>query len=180
MNVLDHLKELSVPEIKNYCEVNTINSAIGMTHVSGDFNLGTVIRSANFFGYREVFYVGGTKHYDRRSTVGTHNYTPVTFIKTEEEFLESIKGKYRLISVENNIPKYSEKTVSIFDKNAFDSTPSLFLFGEERVGISDTLLDASEYILTIPSFGSVRSLNVGSTAAIVMAMYKKYFDEFLN
>jgi len=177
-NVHDFLQTLSVSEIKEYCQNNVINAAVGMTHISGDFNLGTVIRNANFFGYKEVFYVGGKKHYDARSTVGTHHYTPISFVKTEEEFIQQINGKYTLICVENNIPKYSWKTISLFDECVFDKIlhSPLFLFGEENLGISEYLLNACEYIITIPMFGSVRSLNVGSTSAIVMAMYRQKYQ----
>lgn len=173
-NVHDWLKTLSIDDIKEYCQNNTIDAAVGMTHISGDFNLGTVIRNANFFGYKEVFYVGGRKHFDARSTVGTHHYTPMSFLKTEEEFIQHISGKYTLVCVENNIPKFSWKTISLFDNDAFGSVlhPPLFLFGEEQLGISDYLLNECGYILTIPAFGSVRSLNVGSTSAIIMAMYR--------
>lgn len=173
-NVHDNLKNLSKEEIHDHYRKNSISAAIGMSHLSGDFNLGNVIRSANFFGFKEVFYVGGKRQFDRRSCVGTHNYIPVNFSKTEEEFLAAIDGKYTLVCVENNIPKYSWKTISIYDKNAFDEVihPRLFLFGEEQVGISERLLDAAGHILTIPSSGTVRSLNVGSCAAIVMAMYR--------
>jgi tRNA G18 (ribose-2'-O)-methylase SpoU len=175
MNVHDNLKTLTVPEIKNHYIENSIPAAIGMTHVSHDFNLGNVIRSANFFGFKEVFYIGGKKGFDRRSTVGCHNYIPLHFFRTEEEFIESIYGKYELICIENNIPEFKDKTMSIFDDNAYYFSvmlPPLFLFGEEQLGISKFLLEKAKIIWTIPSNGTVRSLNVGSCAAIVMAMYK--------
>jgi tRNA G18 (ribose-2'-O)-methylase SpoU len=175
MNVHDHLKELPVSDIKDSYIKNACSAAVGMTHVSGDFNLGNVIRSANFFGFKEAFYVGGKKGYDRRSTVGTHNYIPVNFFRTEDEFLEAIKDKYSLVCIENNIPRYDWKTVSVFDKDAFNELvhPPLFLFGEEQLGIPDQLLDECGCVLTIPSFGTVRSMNVGSCAAIIMAMYRQ-------
>lgn len=175
MNVHDHLKTLPVDEIKAGYVKNALNAAVGMSHLSGDFNLGNVIRSANFFGFGEVFYIGGKKGFDRRSTVGTHHYIPLNFFRTEEDFLESIKDKYSLVCVENNIPKYSWKTISIFDKDAFQELihPPLFLFGEEQLGIPESLLNEAGYILTIPAFGSVRSMNVGSCASVVMAMYRQ-------
>lgn len=177
MNVHDHLKEMSVEDIQNDYAGKACPAAVGMTHVSGDFNLGNVIRSANFFGMREAFYVGGKKSYDRRSCVGTHNYIHVHFHRTEADFLKAIEGRYNLVCVENNIPKYEWKTISIYDEVAFNSNPGslppLFLFGEEQLGIPEVLLDAAEYILTVPAFGTVRSMNVGSCAAVVMAMYRQ-------
>lgn len=174
MNVHDYLKSCSVDEIKQNYSDNAHSAAFGMTHVSGDFNLGNVIRSANFFGFKEAYYVGGSKQYDRRSTVGTHHYIPVNFIRTENEFIEIIRGKYSLVAIENNVPKYAHKTVEIYE-DCFSglSLPPLFLVGEEQLGLSDYTLDNAERIITIPAGGSVRSLNVGSAAAIIMAMYCK-------
>jgi len=177
MNVHDHLKTLPVEEIQDIYAGNACSAAVGMTHVSGDFNLSNVIRSANFFGMREAFYIGGKKSYDRRGCVGTHNYIHVHFKRTEEEFLKAIEGRYNLVCVENNIPKYEWKTISIYDEVAFaqneGALPLLFLFGEEQLGIPESLLNAAGYILTIPAYGTVRSMNVGSCAAIVMAMYRQ-------
>lgn len=182
MNVHDNLKSSSVEEIKDFYTKNSISAAVGMIHVSGDFNLGNVIRSANFFGFNEVFYVGGKRQFDRRSCVGTHNYVPVNFAKTEEEFIAAIDGKYSLVCIENNVPEYTFKTLSVLDGRAFENNPfaalpPLFLFGEEQVGIPKTILEQCDLILTIPSFGTVRSMNVGSCAAIVMAMYRKSIQD---
>jgi tRNA G18 (ribose-2'-O)-methylase SpoU len=172
MNVHDHMKEMSVEDIRDTYIHNSHDAAFAMQHVSGDFNLGNVVRSANFFGFREVFYIGGSKQYDRRSTVGTHHYIPLHFIRTEEEFLSTINGKYSLVAIENNVPKYAAKTVSIYEKPFSElKLPPLFLVGEEQLGLSEYMLDNVERIVTIPARGSVRSLNVGSCASIVMAMY---------
>lgn len=174
MNVLDHLKNSSVDEIKNYCKNTCIDAGVAMMHVSGDFNLSTLVRNANFFGFKEAFYVGGSKKWDRRGTVGTHHYTDLKHIKTEEDFIKFIRDSgYTLISVENNIPKYSDKTVSIYNQWVFTGVDKpMFVFGEEQSGLSEYMLDNSDFIVTIPAFGSVRSLNVGTTSGIIMSVYR--------
>lgn len=163
-NVHDFLKTLSVDEIKDYCQCETIPHALAMIQIDGDFNLGTVVRNANFFGFEKVYYIGGGKQYDRRSTVGTHHYTPMEYYKTVEEFFAVIKGIYSPIAVENNINytchsyykfKYPDKTV--------------LLFGEEQNGLSDDVLTRCGNVVTIPSNGSVRSLNVGTASGILAA-----------
>ncbi len=52
----------------------------------------------------------------------------------------------------------------------------MFVFGEEKAGLSDYVLDNSDYIVTVPAYGSVRSLNVGTTSGIVMGFYRNYID----
>ena len=176
MNVLDHLKTKTVPEIKEYYINNTIPAASAMMHVTGDFNLSTLIRNSNFFGYEKVFYVGGKKHYDRRGTVGTHNYIDVTFIKTEEEFVKTIKDQgYTLISIENNVNYECTDLFQFMDNVNVKDIKPIFIFGEEQKGLSDYILDNSEHILTISGKGTVRSLNVGTASGIVLGYYSKFF-----
>jgi tRNA (guanosine-2'-O-)-methyltransferase len=178
MNVLDHLKQKTSDEVKVYCKNTCIDAGVAMMHVSGDFNLSTLVRNANFFGFKEAMYVGGSKQWDRRGTVGTHHYTDLNHIKTEVDFVNYVKDSgYTLIAVENNIPKYSDKTVSIFNRWVFTGVDKpMFVFGEEKSGLSDYILDNAETIVTIREYGSVRSLNVGTTSGIVMAFYRNYYD----
>jgi tRNA G18 (ribose-2'-O)-methylase SpoU len=176
MNVLDHLKTKTVPEIKEYYINNTIPAASAMMHVTGDFNLSTLIRNSNFFGYEKVFYVGGKKHYDRRGTVGTHNYIDITFIKTEEEFVKTIKDQgYTLISIENNVNYECSDLFQFMDNVNVKDIKPIFIFGEEQKGLSDYILDNSKHILTISGKGTVRSLNVGTASGIVLGYYSKFF-----
>jgi tRNA G18 (ribose-2'-O)-methylase SpoU len=165
-----------VPEIKEYYINNTIPAASAMMHVTGDFNLSTLIRNSNFFGYEKVFYVGGKKHYDRRGTVGTHNYIDITFIKTEEEFVKTIKDQgYTLISIENNVNYECTDLFRFMDNVNVKDIKPIFIFGEEQKGLSDYILDNSAHILTISGKGTVRSLNVGTASGIVLGYYSKFF-----
>lgn len=162
------MQTMTVEEIKHYCTNCAIDQYAAMIHVHGDYNLSTLVRNANFFGFKGVFYVGGKRDWDRRGSVGTHNYTPMTHYKSEQDFIDACKQLgLRIVAVENNIPKYVSKT-----KNFIPTyTPvknSIYVFGEEQAGLSDLILDNVDEILTLPAYGSVRSINVGSTSAIIL------------
>jgi tRNA G18 (ribose-2'-O)-methylase SpoU len=174
MNVIDSLKALSIPEIKEHCQKRAMNASIGMVNIEGDFNLSTLVRNANFFGFKSVHYVG-KKKWDKRGSVGTHHYTPLYHHKNEESFILQSTNR-TIISVENNIPKHSHKTVSLFDYKFNNIIEPIFLFGEENRGLSNYILDRSDIIITIPNYGSVRSLNVGTTSGIVMCYYRGSVD----
>lgn len=178
-NVNDSLKTLSKEEIKEYYANNAIDAAAAMFHILGDFNLGSLIRSANFFGFKEALYIGGKKSYDKRSTVGTYNYIPTKYMSSEDDFLEYVENKYSIVCIENNIPEFSYKTVSLFDDTVFDNLkhPPIFIFGEEQAGISNRMLFESDRIITIPDYGTVRSLNVGCCASTVFSFYRKYYNQ---
>lgn len=176
MNVLDNLKDKSMVEIQHYCTTNSIDASVAMLHITGDFNLSTVVRNANFFGFKKVYYIG-SKRWDRRGSVGTHHYTPMINVPDEETFVAEMKEKnFTLIGVENNIPDYSCKTYSLYDYGLEIDYP-IFIFGEEKQGLSNFMLDNCSFILTIPSYGSVRSLNVGTTSGIVMSYYRQQIQK---
>ena len=170
-NVHEFLQTLDVADIKAYCQRKTIPHALAMIHINGDFNLGTMVRNANFFGFEKVYYIGGGKQFDRRSTVGTHNYTPMEYYQTVEEFFEAINGVYTPIAVENNV-NYTCHNYYTFNYQ----TRSVLLFGEEQAGLSDNVLTQCNSIVTIPSNGSVRSLNVGTASGILTAHLRMQHD----
>ena len=174
MNIIDSLKDLEIPQIAEYCSKNSIPASVGMINIGGDFNLSTMIRNANFFGFRSVHYVG-KKKWDKRGSVGTHHYTPLYYHKDEQSFISQLSGR-TIIAIENNIPEYSHKTVNLFNYQYNDIVEPIFLFGEENKGLSDFILDKCDIILTIPNYGSVRSLNVGTTSGIVMGLYRNFAE----
>lgn len=175
LNVIDNLKSYTIPEIGDYCAKNSIPASVAMINIGGDFNLSTMIRNANFFGFRSVHYVG-KKKWDKRGSVGTYHYTPVYHHKNEESFLLQCSGR-TIIAIENNIPEYDDKTINLFHYKFLNTLEPIFIFGEENKGLSNMILDRANVILTIPNYGSVRSLNVGTTSGIVMGIYRNFVEQ---
>jgi tRNA G18 (ribose-2'-O)-methylase SpoU len=173
-NVKDTLKNLSVEEIAQYCRNNTIDASVCMINVEGDFNLSTLVRNANFFGFSSVHYAG-KKKWDKRGAVGTYNYTPLYYYETEEVLINSQQHR-TIVAIENNIPKYSHKTEDLYGADFKNLISPLFVFGSENHGLSDYVLGACDKIYTIKDWGSVRSLNVGTVSGIIMSEYRKYIE----
>lgn len=177
MNVIDTLKDKSIPDIKKYCESNAVNASVAMINIGGDFNLSTMVRNANFFGFKSVHYVG-KKKWDKRGSVGTYNYTPMYHYNDEDEFIKTISSTGRpIISIENNIPEFASMTYNLFDFDFTNVDEPVFVFGEESKGLSENIFMASTCILTIPNYGSVRSLNVGTVSGIVMGYYRHFYEK---
>lgn len=161
-NVIDKFKSLSTADIKEELRKTALPFAVCMEHVIGDFNMGTVIRNANAFNAREVFYVGN-KRRDRRSEVGVSNYTDIKWLGCLDELIK-LKDKYQFIGIDN-IPG----AISIADfKYEFSSNKEImFIFGEEGVGLTPTVQSYCDALLYIEQYGSVRSLNVGTASGII-------------
>jgi tRNA G18 (ribose-2'-O)-methylase SpoU len=156
----DNLIKWTTEMIKNDLQQKAFPYAVMMENFQGDFNLSSVIRSANAFNGREVFFLGN-KQWDRRGTVGTHHYTDVKRLKTREDLVK-LKEKYTFVALENSVPG----AVPLADFE-WPSNPLLVL-GEEGVGITAETLALCDVCVFIPQFGSVRSLNAAVAGSIAM------------
>lgn len=163
-NVADHFKDKTVEEIKASLKETAHPFAVCAENIIGDFNIGTLMRNANAFNAKEIFYIGNKK-FDRRGMVGVHNYNDIQWLPTIEDFI-SLKNKYTIIGIDN-----IAGSVSI---SKFKFKPNtLFVFGEEGVGLTPTIQSLCEATVSIEQFGSVRSLNVGVASGIIMYEFVK-------
>lgn len=166
MNVVDRYKGWEVKHIKEDANSKQFPYAVAMINFCYDMNIGTFIRNANAFGAEEIFYVQEKKKYDPRGAVGSYHYKKITHLKSIEDLMKlSWKNGfgYKFVCVENNVGRESIP-LSEFKW----PTDPLIIFGSEKEAIPDQLLDYSDYLVEIPMYGTVRSLNVGSCSAIVM------------
>jgi tRNA G18 (ribose-2'-O)-methylase SpoU len=132
---------------------------IAVDNVTRDFNMGTIIRTANAFGVRHV-HVIGRKQWNKRGAMMTDTYLHVHYHQTADEFMQAIQGK-TLVAVDN-----VEGSRQLGDKDL--PKDAVLLFGAEGPGIREELLDKAAEIVAIEQYGSTRSINVGVAAGIVM------------
>lgn len=161
-NVIDKYKGWMEDLIKKDLSEKSFPYAVMMENWQGDFNIGTMIRNANAFSAKEVFYIGKRK-WDRRGAVGTYKYLDLTHLSSIEE-LEEKKKEYTLIGIDN-VP--GSVPIDSFDW----PDNSLMIFGEEGTGLTSEVQKLCSSIVEIPMYGSVRSLNAGSSSAIIMFDY---------
>jgi tRNA G18 (ribose-2'-O)-methylase SpoU len=159
-NVIDKYKDWATEDIKVDLQKNALPFGVLVANIEQDFNLGSIIRSANSFGASKVFYYG-KKHWDKRGALGCYKYVDVVHLGTLEQVKE-LKHHYTFVGLENNLPK-TEPLISF-------SWPSvsLLVIGEERDGIPKEILELCDHVVEIPSRGSVRSLNAGCATSIAM------------
>ena len=166
-NVVDKYKNWPTEDIKKDLQRNANPFAVCMEHWQGDFNISTLIRNANAFNAEKVYYLG-KKRFDRRGTVGSHHYVDLVFLDNNIAGLQNLKNKYTIVAVDNNVS--NTQKLNEFDWLSIEKPP-LMLFGEEGVGLTTEALNLSQYVVEIPQFGSVRSLNVGTCSGILMYSY---------
>jgi tRNA G18 (ribose-2'-O)-methylase SpoU len=168
-NVADRFKSKTTEEIRQELRTTAHPFAVAMENWRGNFNFSTLVRNANAFNAREVFYLGDKK-WDRRGAVGVHNYTDVVFVPTIDEFLK-LKQQYVFVGIDN----IAGKSVSVSSYQFVPNT--LFVFGEEEAGLTPEMQSFCKDIVEIPMYGSVRSLNCGTASGIIM---HEFVSKYIN
>lgn len=165
-NVLDKFKEMPTEDIKKHLQSTAFPYAAVMENWVGDFNLATVLRNANAFNAKEMYYLKTSKKFDKRATVGCTHYTDLFHLSSLEE-LNKLRDKFPHFIGIDCVPGSSSIEEHTFKEN------SLFIFGEEGVGLTKEVMEICDVILHIDQFGSVRSLNAGTSSGII-------FHRFVN
>ena len=159
-NLIDEYKGLSNEEVYESLDKKRNSLEIAIENVEHDFNIGSIVRTANSFNVARVHIIG-KKKYNRRGAMCTDKYLQIIHHASLEEFLTMEQGR-ELIAIENNTPRAMPLGAKKMPKNA------TLIFGSENNGISKELLDQAHDVCYIESFGSTRSVNVGAAAAIAM------------
>jgi len=161
-NVADHFKSKTVEEIRQHLKYTAFPYAVCMENWINDFNFSSLVRNANAFNAKEVYYIGNKK-VDRRGMLGCHNYTDVKFIESIDNLIK-LKEQYEFVGVDNidgaiPISSYSYKE------------NSLLIFGSEGTGLTPYMRNLCDKLIYIEQFGSVRSLNAATASGIIMNDY---------
>ena len=159
-NLIDKFKGKSNEQIFDTLEKNRTSLEIAIENVEHDFNIGSIVRTANSFNVAKVHIIG-RKKYNRRGAMCTDKYLEIVHHASLEDFLKSQKNR-ELVAIENNTPNSKPLHEKKFKGN------TTLIFGSENSGISEELLKAANEARYIESFGSTRSVNVGAAAAIAM------------
>ena len=160
-NVIDKFKGRSESEIISELDSEDHGLMIALENTERDFNMGTIVRSANAFGVRQI-YVIGRRQWNKRGAMMTDKYLHITYLATTEEFVEKMRNEGREIIAIDNIPGSVNMSQTSLPKRA------VLVFGQEGPGISAELAGAADQIVAIEQFGSTRSINVGAAATVAM------------
>ena len=162
-NLVDEYKGLPNEQVFAALDKKRTPLEIAIENVEHDFNIGTIVRSANSFNVTKVHIIG-KKKYNRRGAMCTDKYLEIVHHASIEDFLENQVGR-ELVAIENNTPR----ALPLHDKKFVQDTT--LIFGSENNGITSELLAKAQDVRYIESFGSTRSVNVGVAAGIAMYEY---------
>jgi tRNA (guanosine-2'-O-)-methyltransferase len=127
-------------------------------------NTSAVMRTCEVFGIQEINVIEAKygKNIDKEIAMGAQKWVDVNRFDSTLACLNDIKNKsYRVIATS---PHDDSCLMEDFDI----STPFALFFGTERDGLSEEVMKQADGLLKIPMYGFTESLNISSSAAIII------------
>lgn len=127
-------------------------------------NTSAVMRSCEIFGIQELNVIEEKygKTIDKEIAMGAQKWVDVNRYNAIGDCITDLKAKgYRIIATS---PHEESCLLEDFDI----SQPAALFFGTERLGLSEEVLSRADGFLKIPMFGFTESINVSSSAAIII------------
>lgn len=160
-NVVDHYRYWRVEAIVADLDARRAGLHVGIENFAHDFNIGSVVRTANAVNVAGV-HVVGRRRWNRRGAMVTDRYLHLRHHDSTEALARWCADEgLTLLGVDNVPGAVPLETYDLPER-------ALLLFGQESTGLTRAALDACAAVLSIYSDGSTRSLNVGAAAAIAM------------
>lgn len=160
-NVLDKYRYWKVEAIKADLDASRYSLEIAIENVSRDFNMGTIVRTANAMNIQKV-HVIGRRQWNKRGAMMTDVYMHIEYHTSVEAFVAAMNKQERAIIAIDIIPGAKALTESALPLH------SVLVFGSEKDGVSTELQQAATEVIHIEQSGSTRSVNVGVAAGIIM------------
>ena len=141
-----------------------------LDNISDPHNFGAIIRSADVF---EAAGIVLPKHNSvslsatvAKTSAGAINYVPVAVVNNLNQAIKTLKEEgYWVVSTDGSAEiSYSSLKYDF---------PTVVVIGSEGKGVSPLVLKNSDYIVKIPQFGHVNSLNASVAAGILLAEVHK-------
>ena len=166
-NVIDCYRQWTVEAISRDLRQSASKLEIAVENLERDFNMGTIIRSANAFNVRRVHIIG-RHQWNKRGAMMTDKYLELIYHPTVADFVQAVSPEYQLIALDNQPGAQDLANFPLIEQ-------TVLIFGSEKNGISAELLQHAHAMVQIEQFGSTRSLNVGVASGIAMYEWTRRF-----
>ena len=160
-NVVDRYRYWSVAAIVADLDKRRHPLHVAIENWQHDFNIGSIVRTANAFNVAGI-HVVGRRRWNRRGAMVTDRYLHVEHHASVEALTEW--------AGEHGLPLLGIDNLPGADPLESARLPRacVLVFGSEGLGLTDAARTACSITLSIAQFGSTRSINAGAAAAIAM------------
>jgi tRNA G18 (ribose-2'-O)-methylase SpoU len=160
-NVVDRYRYWRLEAITADLDNRRHSFHVAIENFSHDFNIGSVVRTANAFLAGEV-HVVGRRRWNRRGAMVTDRYQHIRHHADASVLAQWAGGEGLVLIGIDNLPGSSPLETAELPERC------VLLFGQEGEGLSELARSACVTVLSIAQYGSTRSINAGAAAAIAM------------
>ena len=164
-NVVDRYRYWTVDAIRADLDTRRHDFHVAIENWQHDFNIGTIVRTANAFLAAEVHIIGN-RRWNRRGAMVTDRYQHVRHHATPADLAAYLHqpeaGQGVTLLGIDNLPGSAHLETATLPRRV------CFLFGQEGPGLSEAAREACDGTLSIAQFGSTRSINASAAGAIAM------------
>ena len=160
-NVVDRYRYWRLEAIVADLDRDRVALHVAIQNWEHDFNIGSMVRTANAFNVAAVHIVG-RRRWNRRGAMVTDRYLHVHH-HDDEAALFAWLAEHDVAPVGvDNLPG------SVPLESAQLPERCCLIFGSEGPGLTDTMVEGCQSVVAITQYGSTRSMNAGAAAAIAM------------
>jgi tRNA G18 (ribose-2'-O)-methylase SpoU len=160
-NVVDRYRYWALEAIVADLDARRHPLQIAIQNWEHDFNIGSLVRTANAFNVAGV-HILGRRRWNRRGAMVTDRYLHLEHHPTVADFADWLqRHSYVAVGVDNLPGAAPLETYALPER-------ACLVFGSEGPGLTDELVAACSDLVGITQYGSTRSLNAGAAAAIAM------------
>ena len=137
------------------------NIAVLLDNIRSAWNVGSILRSSDGFGFHHVYLCGITPTADNESvtktSLGAEDSVPWSYHKDAVRLVKGLRVEgWNVYALEEDARSQS---LSLFPTSPF-SNPVVLIVGNEITGVDPDLLDMCDEIFYIPMRGEKKSFNV--------------------
>lgn len=163
-NVIDRYRYWRMDAIVADLDEHRHGFHVAIENWQHDLNIGSIVRSANAFG-ADTVHIIGRKRWNKRGAMVTDRYQHVLHHPDVATFVAwCAEAELPIISIDNVPGSVIIETFSFPER-------CVLLFGQEGPGLSPEAIAAATDVVEISQFGSTRSINASSAAAVTMHVW---------
>ena len=160
-NVVDRYRYWTLEAIVRDLDARRHRFHVAIENWQHDFNIGTIVRTANAFLAREVHIVGN-RRWTRRGAMVTDRYQHLRHHEDAPALAAYLHEQgVTLLGIDNLPGSQPVETITL-------PRDVCLLFGQEGPGLSEGARAVCDGTFSIAQFGSTRSINASAAAAIAM------------
>jgi len=161
-------EELDRKSVEEFKESEKIPVIVILDNVRSSNNTGSVFRTCDAFLVEKICLCGITSTPPNKdihkTALGAEDSVSWQYYKNTEDAVRELKNAgYLIISVEQ-----TEESIPLQDFRKNPKHKYALVFGHEVKGVSQGIVDISDYCIEIPQFGTKHSFNITVSVGIVL------------